>query len=398
MASALPVGIPWPESGLIPARLGSDQTFHAYVHIPFCEVRCGYCDFNTYTAKEIGGVSQAEFHLSLIAEINKSAEVIRDSGYRQRKLSTVFFGGGTPSLFSGKQIASIVQSLEDVFGFEPQVEITTEANPESTTPAFLAELTKSGITRVSLGAQSFDPDVLQTLDRIHDPKKVKPLVEAANQLGLETSIDLIYGAPGESLDSWKQTVSTALDLGTGHISAYSLIVEPGTKLARQIRSGELANTNEDLDAEKYAYADQAFSEAGLDWYEFSNWGKPSKHNQAYWRSQDWWGYGPGSHSHLSGNRFWNTKHPLTYQKQLETRVPVAGLEYLDTKTHLEERLMLELRTSVGVPLAVIEQLGISSEKLTEFVTSNQLQISGGQVQVTDSGRLFVDRIVLDLLT
>jgi oxygen-independent coproporphyrinogen-3 oxidase len=215
---------------------------------------------------------------------------------------------------------------------------------------------------------------------------------------MDTSIDLIYGAPGESLDSWKQTVENALSLGSGHISAYSLIVEPGTKLARQIRSGELAQTDEDLDAEKYVFADRAFTDAGLDWYEFSNWGKPSAHNQAYWRSQNWWGYGPGAHSHLSGNRFWNVKHPLTYQNRVTESTAVAGLEYIDKRTHLEERLMLDLRTSAGIPMETISELEINPELLASSQDNGELMVIDGNLVVTDKGRLFVDRIVLQLLT
>ncbi len=398
MGSALPLGIAWPESNLIPALLGHDQSFHAYVHIPFCEVRCGYCDFNTYTAKEIGGVSQSDFHESIIREIQVSANVMRQSGYPSKSLKTIFFGGGTPSLFSSKQIGAILNSLESEFGFSDAIEITTEANPESTSPDYLRELSELGVNRLSLGAQSFDASVLETLDRKHDPARVAPLVQSAKSLGMDTSIDLIYGAPGESLDSWKQTVEKALSLGSGHISAYSLIVEPGTKLARQIRSGELAQTDEDLDAEKYVFADRAFTDAGLDWYEFSNWGKPSAHNQAYWRSQNWWGYGPGAHSHLSGNRFWNVKHPLTYQNRVTESTAVAGLEYIDKRTHLEERLMLELRTSAGIPMETLSELEIDPELLESCKDNGELTVIDGNLVVTDKGRLFVDRIVLQLLT
>jgi len=226
----------------------------------------------------------------------------------------LFFGGGTPSLFTGNQIGQIIASLKSNYGFQPDIEITLEANPESTTPEYLEQLAAKGVTRISLGVQSFDPKVLATLERVHDPEKVAPILKAASDLGLESSLDLIYGAPNESIDSWRRTVETAVSMGTGHISAYSLIVEPGTKLARQIKIGELPETDDDLDAEKFEIADQLFQASGLPWYEIANWGKPSKHNHAYWTSADWWGFGPGAHSHLSGNRFWNTKHPLSYQK------------------------------------------------------------------------------------
>lgn len=398
MSAALPLGLPWPESNLIPPRFDEVKSFHAYVHIPFCEFRCGYCDFNTYTAKEIGGLSQSSFHESLITEINASADILKNSGYPKRPLSTLFFGGGTPSLFTGNQIGQIIASLKSNYGFQPDIEITLEANPESATPEYLEQLAAEGVTRISLGVQSFDPKVLATLERVHDPEKVAPILKAASDLGLESSLDLIYGAPNESIDSWRRTVETAVSMGTGHISAYSLIVEPGTKLARQIKIGELPETDDDLDAEKFEIADQLFQANGLPWYEIANWGKPSKHNHAYWTSADWWGFGPGAHSHLSGNRFWNTKHPLSYQQQLAAKSPVAGIEYIDKRTNLEERLMLELRTSTGIPMSVLDQLGIGPETISPFTLDGSLKIESENLVVTASGRLFVDRIVLQLLT
>jgi oxygen-independent coproporphyrinogen-3 oxidase len=398
VSAALPLGLPWPESNLIPPRFDEVKSFHAYVHIPFCEFRCGYCDFNTYTAKEIGGLSQSSFHESLITEINASADILKNSGYPKRPLSTLFFGGGTPSLFTGNQIGQIIASLKSNYGFQPDIEITLEANPESATPEYLEQLAAEGVTRISLGVQSFDPKVLATLERVHDPEKVAPILKAASDLGLESSLDLIYGAPNESIDSWRRTVETAVSMGTGHISAYSLIVEPGTKLARQIKIGELPETDDDIDAEKFEIADQLFQANGLPWYEIANWGKPSKHNHAYWTSADWWGFGPGAHSHLSGNRFWNTKHPLSYQQQLAAKSPVAGIEYIDKRTNLEERLMLELRTSTGIPMSVLDQLGIGPETISPFTLDGSLKIESENLVVTASGRLFVDRIVLQLLT
>jgi putative oxygen-independent coproporphyrinogen III oxidase len=398
VSASLPLGLPWPESNLIPPRFEDVKTFHAYVHIPFCEFRCGYCDFNTYTAKEIGGLSQSSFHESLITEIDGSAKILENSGYAKRSLSTLFFGGGTPSLFTSNQIEQIMTSLKDHYGFLPDIEITLEANPESASPKYLEQLAAVGVNRISLGVQSFDPKVLATLERVHDPDKVGPILKAAAELGLESSLDLIYGAPNESLDSWRKTVEIAASMGTGHVSAYSLIVEPGTKLARQIKVGELPETDDDLDAEKFEIADQVFQANGLPWYEVANWGKPSKHNHAYWGSADWWGFGPGAHSHLSGNRFWNTKHPLSYQKQLANGSPVAGIEYIDARTNLEERLMLELRTSTGIPLKVLAELGILESTIDPFVLDGSLKIENQNLAVTASGRLFVDRIVLQLLT
>ena len=233
MPSALPVGAPWPKDNRL-ERDSGQRSFHAYVHVPFCEVRCGYCDFNTYTAKELGGVSQSSFHEQLIKEIDFSKEVLGE----MPKLSSVFIGGGTPSLFSAEQVGQIIDGLSNTFGLEVNCELTLEANPESTSEKYLEEIWQAGINRLSMGVQSFDKAVLATLDRQHNPERVAPLVQAAKGLGLSVSVDLIYGTPGETVDSWTHTLSEALALETDHISAYSLIVEPGTKLARQMAAGE----------------------------------------------------------------------------------------------------------------------------------------------------------------
>ena len=398
MPSTLPTGVKWPEDGLLPALDKRDRTLHAYVHIPFCVARCGYCDFNTYTSEELNGDLRSGFDTFLVREIERSGQVLADSGYPARKLETVFFGGGTPSLFSANQFKSVLDGLADIIGISDQAEITTEANPESTSPALLESLRSLGVNRLSMGVQSFDDSVLAVLDRSHSKDHVAPLVEAARNLGYEVSIDLIYGAPGESLESWRETVLRAVELGTDHISAYSLIVEPGTKLERRVRRGEIDPVDEDLNAEKYELASELFEAAGLGWYEVSNWGKPSRHNSAYWASQDWWGYGPGAHSHLAGNRFWNQKHPLTYQKALETGLAVAAREELSERQQLEERLMLQLRTSSGIPRSLVRELGIEPALIAETIAKSQLFVEGDRLVVSKSGRLLVDRMVLDFLS
>ncbi|MFM1783956.1 MAG: hypothetical protein RLZZ579_233, partial [Actinomycetota bacterium] len=235
MAGKLPDGDPWPVDNKL-ALNNSGKTFHAYVHIPFCEVRCGYCDFNTYTASEIGPIRRDDFHTSLIREIEFSRTFLGSNGYLPQQLSSVFFGGGTPTLFSVNQIDSVLSSLRDSFGISNEAEITVEANPDTVYSSFLDDLAKSGVNRISFGVQSFDSDVLKVLDRTHDPKRIPEVVELAKQSGLRVSVDLIFGTPGESLDSWKRTVGQALELGVEHISAYALIVESGTKLERAIRS------------------------------------------------------------------------------------------------------------------------------------------------------------------
>lgn len=398
MPSTLPVGLKWPEDGLLPPLDLSDRTLHAYVHIPFCVARCGYCDFNTYTSEELNGDLRSGFDAHLVREVELSKEVLDKSGYKPRLFETVFFGGGTPSLFNAKQFRSVLEALDQHIGISKDAEITTEANPESTSPKLLEELYSLGVNRLSMGVQSFDDDVLAVLDRSHSKDHVAPLVKTAKELGFEVSIDLIYGAPGESLESWNDTVQQALALGTDHISAYSLIVEPGTKLERRVRRGEISAVDEDLNAAKYELATEAFDVAGLSWYEVSNWGKPSRHNSAYWKSQDWWGYGPGAHSHLAGNRFWNQKHPVSYQKALELGVAVAGREALTSRQQLEEQLMLGLRTAVGIPRSLVRELAIEPALVAEAIAASQLLVYGDRLVVSRSGRLLVDRMVLDFLS
>ena len=394
MPGALPVGAPWPKDNQLNRDPGN-RSFHAYVHVPFCEVRCGYCDFNTYTAKELGGVNQSTFHEHLISEIVFSKQVLGE----MPALSSVFIGGGTPSLFSAGQIEAVLESLGASFGLALDCEVTLEANPESTTPEYLAEIAKVGITRLSMGVQSFDRQVLQTLDRQHEPERVAPLIAAANELGMVTSVDLIYGAPGETLDTWSRTLSEALELGTDHVSAYSLIVEPGTKLARQIASGEIGPTSEDLNAEKYELATKSLEGGGLEWYEVSNWGKPSAHNSAYWKSQNWWGYGPGAHSHIDGNRFWNHKHPTSYQKALSDGSPAAGVERLTDHQMLEEELLLMLRTKWGVERELFAKLKVPPELVAQEISQGNLELSGtDRIRVSRKGRLIVDGLVVKFLS
>jgi len=396
--STLPVGLKWPVSNRIPALDKSERTFHAYVHVPFCVARCGYCDFNTYTSDELNGDLRSGFDQFLIKEIEASAEVIQDSGYPARELSTIFFGGGTPSLFTAGQFGNVLTALQERFGIAADAEVTTEANPESTSAKWLSELRGRGVNRLSMGVQSFDEEVLAVLERGHSKDHVGPLVSEAKALGYEVSVDLIYGAPGESLESWKSTLLSALELGTDHISAYSLIVEPGTKLERKIRKGEVPATDEDLNAAKYELATEMMASAGLSWYEVSNWGKPSRHNSAYWTSQDWWGYGPGAHSHLAGNRFWNQKHPASYQSALNEGLAVAGREELTSTQRLEEELMLGLRTISGVPRTLVRDLNIEPSRIAKAIAQGYLDLVGDRLVVSIKGRLVVDRLVLDFLS
>ena len=404
----LPLGDPAPIDGLLPVSVvdAQDKSFHAYVHIPFCSVRCGYCDFNTYVSTELRGVTQTGFFQHLIAEIEFSKRTLAESGFTPQPLSSVFFGGGTPSQLPAQDLAAILGSLIAAFGIQPDAEVTTEANPDDVTLEFLQELKDAGFTRVSFGMQSAVASVLKVLDRGHTPERVPQVVAWAKQVGLQTSIDLIYGAPTETIGDWQESIDAALALKTDHISAYSLIVEPGTKMARQIAIGELPEPDEDEQATKYELADAAFAAAGLRWYELSNWATSeataSKHNLSYWQGKNWWGYGPGAHSHIGGVRWWNQKHPASYVAPLlRGESPALGRETLTHQTQREEQVLLEIRTRDGLSIDVLKQLGVYQANIVAGLIADELVdpklAMRGKLALTLKGRLLADLVVRSLL-
>jgi oxygen-independent coproporphyrinogen-3 oxidase len=405
MAGPLPDGDQAPADGLFSKaeiQGHESRSFHAYVHIPFCKDICGYCDFNTYTATQLGTLKQSDYARSLISEIALSARALESSSVVPRKFTTVFFGGGTPSLLPAKDLIEILDALSDQFGFVEGAEVTTEANPDTVTLQKFTELREAGFNRVSIGMQSAVPSVLKTLERTHNPDNVASAFQIVKDLGFGTSLDLIFGAPGETLSQWRASLEAAIALSPDHLSAYSLIVEPGTKLARQINSKELADVDEDLQAEKYELTEALLSEAGYGWYEISNWSKSedlqSNHNLAYWMGQDWWGYGPGAHSHLGSVRWWNQKHPLTYSKKLETSSsPAAGREQLSQGTAALERVLLESRTSGGMSISDLVALepGAGAKVpglIADGLIQGELAIKG-QLVLTVKGRLLADAVV-----
>ncbi|MEO8283655.1 MAG: radical SAM family heme chaperone HemW [Pseudarthrobacter sp.] len=407
MPSVLPLGDPAPSDGLLPDQAADGaarRAFGLYVHIPFCAVRCGYCDFNTYTATELGGgASQDAYADTAISEVRLAARVLPESGIPARPMSTVFFGGGTPTLLPAEDLARILGAAVEEWGLEDGAEVTTEANPDSVTPESLALLKNAGFTRVSFGMQSAVPHVLKVLDRTHTPSRVPQVVQWAREAGLAVSLDLIYGTPGESLDDWRFSLETALSYQPDHISAYALIVEDGTKLAAQIRRGEVPGIDDDDHADKYELADQLIGEAGLSWYEVSNWSRTPqqacRHNLAYWRGDDWWGIGPGAHSHVGGVRWWNVKHPTAYAGRLAQGLsPAAGRETLDAETRDVERVMLEARLVSGLAIATLGEsgrravAGLMAEGLVEAPAAIK-----GTLVLTLKGRLLADAVVRRIL-
>lgn len=405
----MPDGELAPLSGLLPtsAAVGlSQRTLHAYLHIPFCRVRCGYCDYNTYTSTELRGVTQNSFLDNLLSEISFSKSVLQQLGSQHRKFSTVFFGGGTPTQLAAEQLALVLETLRNEFGIEENAEVTTEANPDTVDERYLNTLAEAGFTRVSIGMQSSVASVLKILDRTHNPENVAKAVAAAKAAGLQVSVDLIYGTPGESLDDWRESLSTAIGLEPNHISAYSLIVEPGTKLARQVRSGELNQPSDDDHADKYEIAEDVISAAGFDWYEVCNWSKGdstmSQHNLAYWRSNDWWGYGPGAHSHIGGTRWWNVKHPSAYAQRLVAgESPALARETLDDTAKATERILLELRLRDGMSIDYLKSVNSQVAKpISQFIADGMVNAEDairGQLTLTLKGRLLADALVRDLL-
>ena len=398
-----PTGEVPPLDGSLPvesAGAWGEQDFGFYVHVPFCASRCGYCDFNTYTAPELSGstgVDRATFAEHLAGEVRFSRGVLGD---RAVAVSTVFVGGGTPTLLAPDALGSVLARIDADFGLVPGAEVTLEANPDSVDPASLARLREVGFTRISFGMQSAVPHVLAVLDRTHTPGGALRAVADARSAGFEQiSLDLIYGTPGESLADWQSTVDAALSAEVGHISAYALIVEPGTRLAAAVRRGAIETPDDDLMADMYDLADDAFAAAGLPWYELSNWAAPGqecRHNIAYWRGDDWWGVGPGAHSHVAGTRWWNVKHPAAYVERLRAgQSPAVGREVLDAGTRAVEEIMLGVRMADGLRVA---DLTADQQAEVDVLVSDGLGTVGdGRFRLTRAGRLLADAVVRRLV-
>lgn len=427
--------------------------FEVYIHVPFCLRRCGYCDFNTYTATDLGaGASRGNYANMVIREMKLTKQWQLDHGIAEPPVSTVFFGGGTPTILAARDLVAMLDAIRKTWGIASNAEITTEANPDTVNEYYINELAAGGFTRVSFGMQSAVPHVLKTLDRTHTPANVAAGVNAANKAGLRSSVDLIYGAPGESLDDWRTSVTTAIDLGVNHISAYALTVEPTTKMGRQIAAGTLPKPNDDDEAAKYEIADDLFAAAGLEWYEVSNWARPgyeSQHNLGYWRNVDWAGVGPGAHSHYNnvteidrpqsalltvpasggtteaiapagggcpaeaglgvvpvshGLRSWDIAHPRLWGTAInEHRIPWADSEAITAEENLEELIMLGLRLREGLDLGRINQAiaanentswqTIAVDSLRPMVDEGLITMSGNRVIPTRRGRLLNDSVI-----
>jgi putative oxygen-independent coproporphyrinogen III oxidase len=405
MPSSLPPGDPAPADGALPAEAldaAGRESYSFYVHVPFCATRCGYCDFNTYTSEELGGgASRVTYTDTAISEVRLARRVLGD---RDLPVHSVFVGGGTPTLLPSCDLARLVEAIDDSFGLSADAEVTTEANPESVTSASLHQLRAAGFTRISFGMQSAREHVLRILDRQHRLGRAEQCVHEARAAGFEhVNLDLIYGAPGETNADWQASLDAAIAAGPDHVSAYALIVEDGTRLAARIRRGELPMPDDDVLADRYLQADDALVAAGFGWYEVSNWARSSvarcRHNLAYWRGGDWWGVGPGAHSHVAGVRWWNVKHPSNYARRLAADVsPAQAREILSPEDQRLERVLLGVRLADGHPVTDLHEDGRLAAK--EAVDDGLLEpaaLGAGYTVLTRPGRLLADTVIRRLV-
>ena len=400
----LPDGQPAPSDGSLPEQARSELSLRPlgiYIHVPFCTTRCGYCDFNTYTAAELGtepGASRAGYVDAAITELELAARVLAPDA---PAVSTIFVGGGTPTVLPPDDLGRLITAVRDHFGLAADAEVTTESNPESIDSAGLHRLREVGFNRISFGMQSAVPHVLATLDRAHSPGRPLRAVGEAKAAGFANiSLDLIYGTPGESSTDWTESLDAALSASPDHISAYALIVEEGTRLAARIRRGELRATDEDDLADKYLIADERLAAAGHTAYEVSNWATSAatrcRHNLGYWRSHHWWGIGPGAHSHVGGVRWWNVKHPQAYAARLASgQSPAQARELLSAEERRVERIMLELRLSDGLTTSLLTTT--EQRRLVDLVARRLAVLQDDMLILTRDGRLLADGVIRDLL-
>jgi len=412
MPSALPAGDPAPEDGALPASAlaelaHADRRLGIYVHVPYCRVRCGYCDFNTYTLGELGAEGDADspggpaaYLSAVLGELDLAARVL---GPTAPPVWTVFLGGGTPTLLPPADLTAILARIRGHWGLSTDAEVSIEANPDTLTPRLAEQLAAAGYTRVSLGMQSAVPSVLATLDRTHDPAGVAAAVAAARAAGLQVSLDLIYGTPGESLADWRTSLEEAIAMQPDHVSAYALVVEEGTRLAAQVRRGDVARPDDDDEADKYELAEHVLAAAGLGWYEVSNWAaRPDarcRHNLGYWRGDAWWGAGPGAHSHVGGVRWWNRKHPTAYAAQLASgRSPAAARETLTDLQRRDEQILLGVRLAEGLPIADLPAAARQAVAglVADDLVDGRAALQDKRIVLTLRGRLLADTVVRTL--
>ena len=387
-----------------------------YVHIPFCTLKCSYCDFNSYAGIE---ELMRPFVESLIAEFRLWSPIVEG-----RPVPTVFFGGGTPSLLPLGEVDRIMSALRDSFAIEPDAEVSFEANPGTVDLDYLRGLVTLGVNRLSFGVQSFHDDELVSLDRIHSAEEARQGYRWAREAGFERiNLDYIYGLSEQPIDRWQASIEEAVELGPEHLSLYALTVEEGTKLAYDIDHGRVAEPDPDLQAEMYEWSMKRLPDAGYAQYEISNWSRPGeecRHNLVYWHNGEWLGLGPGAHSHWGGFRFADVYSPRQYVERLkdaqtETSPPAAPAEILKAmpqvgftdeqapETALADTAILALRLNEGLDLAAFaDRFGrefddVYETPLAELAEHDLLERANGRLRLTQRGRLLANEVFVRLL-
>jgi oxygen-independent coproporphyrinogen-3 oxidase len=355
-----------------------------YVHIPFCATRCDYCDFATWTDR---GHLIDEYVDACVADLE------RNGPGTGRPATSVFFGGGTPSLIPADGLARILGAIERADG----AEVTIECNPDSVEPDQLGVYAAAGVNRLSFGVQSMQPHVLAELGRTHDPAGVARAVRWAKDAGFEhINLDLIYGTPCETIDDWRRTLDGALALEPDHVSAYALTVEPGTPLGRDVAAGGRSAPDDDDQADKYEIADDTLGTAGFEWYEISNWARPGgacRHNLLYWDQGDYLAIGAAAHGHAAGRRWWNLRTPERYIAAIGSGASTeAGEEMLDEPARVEEALMLSIRTRTG---AAIPKR--TAETVDRLAGVGLVEVTGDRIVLTRRGRLLASEVTSQVL-
>jgi putative oxygen-independent coproporphyrinogen III oxidase len=359
-----------------------------YVHVPFCLTRCGYCDFNAYAG--LGHLADR-----YVEALRLEADLVAGEWDDERFVS-VFLGGGTPTTLDPGQLASLLARFREGFDISADAEVTIEANPDTVDEPKLAALLDAGFTRLSMGAQSFDEGVLLALERVHSPASVRRAYAAARSAGYDNvNIDLIYGANGETPESWRGTLEETVELGPDHVSAYALTVEPATALGRAVASNRTPAPDPDLQADMFALACELLGDAGYEHYEISNWARPGRecvHNLGYWESRPYLGLGAGAHSFRGDRRWWNIRPPQQYLEVVESgRQPIGGEERLTEDERRLELVSLGLRTTRG--LAVDE---IDVRLAIPYLDAGLLARRNGHVVLTERGMLLANEVVLAL--
>jgi putative oxygen-independent coproporphyrinogen III oxidase len=364
-----------------------------YVHVPFCAHRCHYCDFNTYD--DLGAL-MGRYAAAVVREVERTF-ASRDDW---PQFGSLFVGGGTPTLLHSEQLRSLVSAIAHSGRLETGAEVTVEANPETVTVEYMALLAEAGVNRVSMGAQSFAPHVLEFLGRRHTADKPLEAVAAVRAAGIpRVSLDLIYGAPGETDDDWAHSLRTAVDARLDHISAYALTVEANTQYASMVAADPRLAPDEDIQAARMETASEVLGAAGLDRYEVSNWARPgheSRHNLVYWRGGDWLGIGAGAHGHWQGRRTWQVRSPQRWVELVEAgEEPLGGAEVLTAEQRREARELMGLRIREGVRRDEVEAL--DEPAAAALAAQGLIADDGERIRVTDAGGALTGAIIVRLL-